>query len=317
MRVTNVDTINYNYDLVRMELLFFDGFIKYKTFQTNTFSLDLNLKTNQLVIQKFEEVHKKYFNESVKNKITIINNILHVNLLTSLRCIWKINSIMEMQNQNEMNKNIESLKILNTNYINVFDNLLQKYCIEIIILFKDSDYEHCLILLLLNLINSLNIDGIDFYENSNIILEKFKQISWEDQKNKKFNHNKIIAILRSDIFCSYYKKLSQIIGDESNTSHEFNRFRNLFFIPSVITKQYFFFPSIDAIFNSVNVVSVKKLLSLAINNLLSHCIASGENSCSNASITYDNISFTNNSIKIKEDSYKLAKLSSSGFNSNM
>lgn len=321
IRVTNVDTINYNYDLVRMDLLFFDGFMKYKTFQIAKKPVfNLHLEINKCIIYHFEEIHRKYMNESVQHSIIIMNNILFVNLFTSLHCISKINSVLETKNQNEMRKRVLNLSILNANYVNMTDNLLRKIFIEIISLFKDSDYEHGLLLLLINISNGLKVYGNNLFENSNVILQKFQQIFWENKEKEnveKFNHNKIICILKSDIFCTYYKALIKLIGNKSNTYPELIRFGKLFFIPSILKNMQYFHSAYEAIENSAEIDNVENLLNEASNNVRScSSIENSENSSLNAIKIKKYISFINNSTK-KNDSNKTDLPSTSGYNSYM
>lgn len=279
IKIRNVRTINENFDLINDEIML------YHTEKPDVSRVNSNaplifprFETNQLTLQYFELLHKKYFDKHIQDTIVIINNVVFMNLLTNIHCISRINWILQWKDKHKMTQNIRFQSILHIKYVNILDDVLKKNCIDIISNFEDSDYDHAFLMLMLSLFASLKMFGSNVFKNSSVILKKLERLQWESVKRQHFDPNRVQMIFKSDVFCSCYHKLSKLIGEGSYTDPNIVKWWELFCSPAIFKTAYFH-SAIKAITNSADIEKVVRLIDKASDNirLYSH-LKNGENS---------------------------------------
>lgn len=266
IRVRDIRTINENFDSINKDMLLFDK-DKSDVFHTDNVALTFrHFGTNQLTLQHFELLHKKYFNKYVLDTIVIINNIIFMNLLTIVHCISRINWTLGWKDKHKMRQNIQFQSNLCIKYVNTLDNVLKKNCTDIISNFEDTDYEHAFLMLVLSLFASLKMFGSNVFKNSSVILKKLERLQWESVKREKFDHNRIRMTFKSDAFCSCYDELSKLIGEGSYTDPNIVKWWKLFCTPAVFKTTYFR-SAVEAITNAADIDKVVSLIDTASNNV--------------------------------------------------
>lgn len=314
IKINDVQTINYNYDLTNKQSFFFvdsktktSGVVQFKTS-----SIDLRLDVNRSTLTHFYYIYEKYFNESVQNSIIIANNIVFINYLTCMHVISRTNCLLRMKDKNAMKQSIYNQSVICIKYVNLFDQIIKQNCIKVISLFEDADYEHGLLIFLLSLFTNLKIIGGNLFKNGNVVLQKLQQLSWENETKNNFDHNKIIRTLKSKTFCSYFHKLAAYISENSTLEPEFIKFWQLFCIPSVFKNLFYFRSSIDAIINFVDINEIVNLLNNASNSVHSHFPGKKELKA----LQYEElISFIRNKTENNDISNEIIQPSTSGLSS--
>lgn len=279
IKLHNINTMNENFNLINNKIMLFDTEKPDASRVNNNIPLIFpRFETNQLTLQYFELLHKKYFDNYIQDTIVIINNIVFMNLLTNIHCISRINWILRWKDKHKMIENIQFQSILHIKYVNILDNVLKKNFIDIISTFEDSDYEQAFLMLMLSLFASLKMFGSNVFKNSSVILKKLERLQWESVKHQQFDHNRVLMTFKSNVFCSCYHKLSKLIGEGSYTDPNIVKLWELFCSPAIFKATYFR-SAIKAITNSADLEKVVSLIDKASKNirLYSH-LKNGENS---------------------------------------
>lgn len=264
--------------------------------------INLQLGPNQPTLRRFEQLHQKYFDKSVQDTVVIINNIVFMNLLANMHCMSRINNILNMADKRVMAQIVQSQTTMYIKYVKTLDDLLRKYCIDVVSIFENSDYEHALLMFTMSLYTGLQTFGSIVFKSGSVILNKLERVQWgsttcDAVKKTDFDHNKILTTLKSESFCSCYHTLSTLIGQGSKTDPTVVKCWELFVTPTIINMTHFL-STIEAIVNAADVDTVVHLIEEASNNvrLCSHS-ENGENPSSSLNkIKIDNlIALVNNS----------------------
>lgn len=264
--------------------------------------INLQLGPNQPTLRRFEQLHRKYFKKSVQDTVIIINNIVFINLLANMHCMSRVNNILNMTDKCVMAQIVQSQTTMYIKYIKTLDDLLRKYCIDVVSIFENSDYEHALLMFTMSLYTGLQTFGSIVFKSGSVLLNKLERIQWSDTscdavKKIDFDHNRILTTLKSETFYSCYHTFSTLIGQGSKTDPTVVKCWELFITPAIINMTHFL-STIEAIVNAADVDTVVNLIEEASNNvrLRSHSENSENLSSSLNKIKIDNlIALVNNS----------------------
>lgn len=315
IKLRNIQTIDGNFGSIKNKIMLFD------TEKNDVSRVDNNMplifprfETNQLTLQYFELLHKKYFDNHIQDTIVIINNIVFMNLLTNIHCISRINWILRWKDKYKMTQNIQFQSILHIKYVNILDNVLKKNCIDIISSFEDSDYEQAFLMLMLSLFASLKMFGSNVFKNSSVILKKLERLQWDNVKHQQFDHSRVLMTFKSDEFCSCYHKLSKLIGEGSYTDPNIIKWWELFCSPAIFKAPYFR-SAIKAITNSADLDKVVSLIDKASKNirLYSHLKNGGNSSVFKKNKFKKLIALVNDSTRINTNNNETIQPCTSGF----
>lgn len=257
--------------------------------------INLQLGPNQPTLRRLEQLHQKYFDKSVQDTVVIINNIVFMNLLANMHCMSRINNILNMTDKRVMAQIVQSQTTMYIKYVKTLDDLLRKYCIDVVSIFENADYEHALLMFTMSLYTGLQTFGSIVFKSGSVILNKLERVQWDGTtcevvKETNFDHNKILTTLKSETFCSCYHTLSTLIGQGSKTDPTVVKCWELFVTPSIINMTHFL-STIEAIVNAADIDTVVHLIEEASNNvrLCSHS-ENGENPSSSLNkIKIDNL----------------------------
>lgn len=233
--------------------------------------IDLQLGPDQPTLRRFEQLHRKYFDKSVQDTVVIINNIVFMNLLANMHCMSRVNSILNMTDKHIMAQTVQNQTTMYIKYVIVLDDLLRKYCIDVISIFENSDYEHALLMFTISLYTGLQTFGSIVFKSGSVILNKLERVQWGDTtngtvKNDNFDHSRILTTLKSETFCSCYHTLSTLIGQGSKTNPTVVKCWELFVTPAIINMTHFL-STIEAIVNATDIDTVVHLIDEASNNV--------------------------------------------------
>lgn len=314
IKVCDVDTINKKYDIQKKKNCF-DGEEPDLSKINNAMTFE-RFGTDKQTIEYFKKLHKKYFSKSMQDTIVIINNIIFINLLTNMHCVSLVNVILTtLQDKYVMTKNIQFQTMLHIKYIKILDEIIKNNCIDVISVFEDSHFEHALLMFILSLFTCLKVFGSNILKNSSVLLKKLKKLDWTSVKKENVDPKKIQFTLNSDIFCSTYYRLSQIIGEGSTTDPYVIQFWELFYIQPMIKTSYFHL-AVEALLNDSGAEKLISSIDQASNKIRSETrLINGQNSLLSNEIELKKlISMVNNSSQGIIYSNDTAQPSTSGFN---
>lgn len=232
-------------------------------------SVGLQLGIDQQTMRRFEELHEKYFDRSVRDTIVIIGNVVFMNLLTIMHCVSLMNRKLATKDRRAaVARDIRAQSTLYVKYVQTLDDVLKDNCADVISIFGESDYEHALLMFILCLYTGLKTFGSAVFDTGGVILKKLERLRWEEAatKHANFDHDRVLATLKSDTFRSSYHRLSTMIERGSNADPYVVKCWQLFFTPTVFRMTHFL-SATEAIMNATDVDTIVRLIDDACNNV--------------------------------------------------